>query len=72
MTEKATGTGTIDQAQEIQNQLSQALIELDQIRNSQQVISDPNAMEAVERTIIQANDEIAALISGQITAAWSL
>jgi hypothetical protein len=52
MTEKATGT--IDQAEQIQNQINQALIELDQIRNSQQVITDPDAMEAAERAMVQA------------------
>ena len=61
MTEKATGP--IDQAEQIQNQLNQALKELDQIRNTQQVITDPDAMEAVERTIVQATDKIAALMT---------
>jgi uncharacterized coiled-coil DUF342 family protein len=61
MTEKATGT--IDQAHKIQNQLNQALQELDQIRNTRQIITDPDAMEAVERTILQATDKIAALMT---------
>jgi uncharacterized coiled-coil DUF342 family protein len=61
MTEKATGT--IDQAEQIQNQLNQALQELDQIRNTRQIITDPDAMEAVERTIVQATDKIAALMT---------
>jgi len=61
MTEKETGT--IDQAEQIQNQLNQALQELDQIRNTRQIITDPDAMEAVERTIVQATDKIAALMT---------
>lgn len=61
MTEKATGT--IDQTGQIQNQLNQALQELDQIRNTRQIITDPDAMEAVERTILQATDKIAALMT---------
>jgi uncharacterized coiled-coil DUF342 family protein len=61
MTEKATAT--IDQAHKIQNQLNQALQELDQIRNTRQIITDPDAMEAVERTILQATDKIAALMT---------
>ena len=42
---------------------NQALIELDQLRTSQQVITDPDAMEAVERMIVQAIDKIAALMT---------
>lgn len=61
MTEKATAT--IDQTGQIQNQLNQALQELDQIRNTRQIITDPDAMEAVERTIVQATDKIAALMT---------
>ena len=61
MTEKATGT--IDQAEQIQNQLNQALQELDQIRNTRQIITDPDAMEAVHHTIVQATDKIAALMT---------
>jgi CHASE3 domain sensor protein len=61
MAEKATGT--IDQTGQIQNQLNQALQELDQIRNTRQIITDPDAMEAVERTILQATDKIAALMT---------
>jgi uncharacterized coiled-coil DUF342 family protein len=61
MTEKATAT--IDQTGQIQNQLNQALQELDQIRNTRQIITDPDAMEAVERTILQATDKIAALMT---------
>jgi uncharacterized coiled-coil DUF342 family protein len=61
MTEKASGM--IDQADQIQSQINQALKELDQIRNNQQVIADPDTMEAVERTVVQVTDKIAALMT---------
>ena len=61
MTEKTSGS--IDQAEEIQNQINQALNELDQIRNTRQTITDPDGMEAVERAILQATDKIAALMT---------
>ena len=55
--------GTTDQAQEIQNQLNQAFKELDEIRNSQKSITDPEGLQTVEREIIQATDKIAALMT---------
>jgi hypothetical protein len=61
MTEETSGS--IDQAEELQNQLNQALKELDQIRNTQQTITDPDALQAVERTIIKATDKIAAIMT---------
>jgi predicted membrane chloride channel (bestrophin family) len=56
-------SGNIDQAEELQNQLNQALKELDQIRNTQQVITDPDALQAVERAILKATDKIAVLMT---------
>ena len=61
MTEKISDN--IDQAEALQNQLNQALKELDQIRNAQQTITDPDGLEAVERAILQATDKIAALMT---------
>jgi hypothetical protein len=56
-------SGNIDQAEELQNQLNQALKELDQIRNTQQAITDPDALQAVERAILKATDKIAAIMT---------
>lgn len=53
----------INQAENIQNQINQAFKELDQIRNTQQSITDPDGLQAVEREIIQATDKIAALMT---------
>jgi hypothetical protein len=61
MTEKISDN--IDQDEALQNQLNQALKELDQIRNAQQTITDPDGLEAVERAILQATDKIAALMT---------
>lgn len=61
MTKKTSGS--IDQANELQNQLNQALNELDQIRNTRQSITDPDGLQAVERAILQATDRIAALMT---------
>jgi hypothetical protein len=61
MTEKTSAS--IDQADEIQNQLNQALRELDQIRNTRQIITDPDGLQAAERVILQATDKIAALMT---------
>lgn len=51
------------QSEEIQNQLNQAFKELDQIRNTQQSITDPDGLQSVEREILQATDKIAALMT---------
>jgi hypothetical protein len=56
-------TGGIDQADDIQNQINQALEELDQIRNTRQVITNPDGLEAAERAILQATDKLAALMT---------
>ena len=55
--------GSVDQAEEIQNKLNQALKELDEIRNTRQAITDPDGLQAVERTILKVTDNIAALIT---------
>jgi hypothetical protein len=52
------------QAEEIQTQIDQALKELDQIRNQRQSITTPTDLQAAERTIIQATDKLAALMTG--------
>lgn len=56
-------TGGIGQADDIENQINQALQELDQIRNTRQVITDPDGLEATERAILQATDKLAALMT---------
>ena len=61
MTEKASGR--IDQAEELQNSLNQAFKELEQIRNTRQIITDPDGLEAAEREILRATDKIAALMT---------
>ena len=57
------GPGSIDQADNIQDQLNQAFKELDQIRNARQTITDQDGLQAVEREILQATDKIAALMT---------
>ncbi|MGD8338414.1 MAG: hypothetical protein PVJ29_15090, partial [Desulfobacterales bacterium] len=52
------------QVEEIQNQINQALKELDQIRNKQQPITTPAELQAAERAIIKATDKIASLMTG--------
>ncbi|MDZ7597459.1 MAG: hypothetical protein U5J82_04010 [Desulfobacterales bacterium] len=56
-------TGGIDQADAIQNQINQALEEINQIRSTRQVITDPDGLEAAERAILQATDKLAALMT---------
>ena len=55
--------GGTNQAEDIQNQLNQAFKELDQIRKTQQSITDPDGLQAVEREILRATDKIAALMT---------
>ena len=52
------------QAEEIQKQITQALEELDQIRNQRQSITTPEDLQAAERAIIKATDKLAALMTG--------
>ena len=52
------------QAEEIQRQITQALEELDRIRNQRQSISTPEDLQAAERAIITATDKLAALMTG--------
>lgn len=61
MSEKTSGS--INQAEELQNQLNEAFKELDEIRNTRQIITDPDGLEAVERAILKATDKIAALMT---------
>jgi hypothetical protein len=56
-------TGGIDQADDIENQINQALKEIEQIRNTRQVITNPDGLEATERAILQATDKLAALMT---------
>lgn len=56
-------TGGIGQADDIQKQITQALEEIEQIRNTRQVITDPDGLEAAERAILQATDKLAALMT---------
>ena len=55
--------GGTNQAEEIQNQLNQAFKDLEQIRNTQQFITDPDGLQAIEREILQATDKVAALMT---------
>ena len=52
------------QAEEIQKQITQALEELDRIRNQRQSITTPEDLQAAERAIIKATDKLAALMTG--------
>lgn len=61
MSEKTSGS--INQAEELQNQLNEAFKELDEIRKTRQIITDPDGLEAVERAILKATDKIAALMT---------
>lgn len=54
----------IDQAEKNQNQLNQAFKEPNQIRNTQQTMTDQDGLQAVERSILRATDKIAALMTG--------
>ncbi len=56
-------SGSINQADELQNQLNQAFKELDEIRNTRQSITDPDSLEAAERAVLKATDKIAALMT---------
>jgi hypothetical protein len=56
-------TGGIDQANDIENQINQALKEIEQIRSTRQVITNPDGIEATERAILQATDKLAALMT---------
>ena len=56
-------TGGIGQAGDIEDQINQALQEIEQIRNTRQVITDPDGLEAAERAILQATDKLAALMT---------
>jgi hypothetical protein len=56
-------TGGIGQADDIDDQINQALQEIEQIRNTRQVITDPDGLEAAERAILQATDKLAALMT---------
>ena len=58
--DKTGGTG---QADDIQNQINQALEEINQIRSTRQVITAPDSLEAAERAILQATDKLAALMT---------
>lgn len=56
-------TGGIGQADDIQKQITQALEEIEQIRNTRQVITNPDGLEAAESAILQATDKLAALMT---------
>lgn len=52
------------QVHEIQQQINQALEELDRIRNQRQSITTPAELQAAEQAIIRATDKLAALMTG--------
>ena len=53
----------VNQAEELQSQLNEAFKDLDEIRNTQQSITDPKSLETAERAILKATDKIAALMT---------
>lgn len=53
-----------DRAREIEDQIQEALHELEQIRTRKMNITNPAVMEATERKIIKATDRLAALLTG--------
>jgi hypothetical protein len=54
----------IDQAEQIQQQINQALIEIEQIRHQRQSITTPAELQAAEQAIVNATDKLAALMTG--------
>jgi hypothetical protein len=56
-------TGGTGQADDIESQINQALKEIEQIRSTRQVITNPDGLEAAERAILQATDKLAALMT---------
>ena len=53
-----------DRVGEIENQIREALHELEEIRNSKMKITSPSEMEAAERKIVRATDKLASLLTG--------
>ena len=62
MTEKETKGK--DRVGELENQIQEALRELEEIRNSQLKIASPLELEATERKIVKATDKLASLLTG--------
>jgi Xaa-Pro aminopeptidase len=54
----------VNQAEEIQQQINQALIDIEQIRHQQQSITTPEELQAAEQAIVKATDKLAALMTG--------
>lgn len=50
--------------EELEEQIQQALREIEEIRNSKAEMAGPSDMEAVERKIVTATDKLAALLTG--------
>jgi hypothetical protein len=59
--EKINGKGRIG---EIENEIREALHELEEIRNSKMKIASPSELEAAEREIVRATDKLASLLTG--------
>ena len=53
-----------DRIGEIENQIREALHELEEIRNSKMKITSPSELEAAERKIVSATDKLASLLTG--------
>ena len=53
-----------DRIEEIENQIREALDELEEIRNSKMKITSPSELEAAERKIVRATDKLASLLTG--------
>jgi hypothetical protein len=54
----------VNHAREIQQQITQALIEIKQIRHQRQSITTPAEPQAAEQVIVKATDKLAALMTG--------
>jgi len=59
--EKSNGK---DRIGEIENQIREALDELEDIRNSKMGITSPSELEAAEKEIVNATDKLASLLTG--------
>ena len=53
----------VDQTAKIQTQITAALAEIEKLRNTQSNPKNPNELEALERSIIEATDKLAGLIT---------
>lgn len=62
MTERQSNSK--DRVKELNNQIQEALREIEEIRNNESKMASPADLEAVERKITLATDKLASLITG--------